>query len=777
MITALTLTNFRRHEHTELRFDEDSQLFLIAGQNGAGKTTILEAITFALYGVGRHGGRKLNNLIRRGAELEGMQVEMEFYVGGTKYFVQRRRTPKQTTAVLFGNDQALAQGTEGVTTEIEKIMGCDATGFKLAAVAQQKELDALADLQPAKRAAMLARLLRLDAISRAQRLARDKFNTEKKVVDALGSPGNATELADAVEGAASRRDNAKSALDDSASAIAQLNAQLTASASVEAAWHKAMTDIANAEGVLTSTRADEDRLRKELAGIVIPDPIEGPGVSLAVLNGQRAEVEREIALAESAAQSADHRQMLIREKESAEASLAALSPADETTIEAAKSAQSAARDAIAAATAARQELAARRQGLLEQVGGLNGRIATLRSQLEQTDGLGATCDSCGQGISDEHRHAQHERVAKELADAETELASVMTTGKGVAADLAAAEQTINESQQQLGEAQAAERDAEQRARQREELERRISTYGAQIDRIVVPELDLAGAMAKRGKLVVSIEMATQAEEREQVRTAMAARRDDVTRALAAAAARVTEARATVAAAAVDADLEAAYKARQAMIETQKAETEIYTACIQEHAQAEAELSAALHTQTKALEDIARRRRHEEKAIVASFAATLLGDLETSLTTQVRPALEGAVSALLATLSDGRFTQVHIDENYTVHVGDDGALRSIEDFSGGEQDLIALAVRLGLAGIVADRHGAGGAGFLVLDECFGSQDPSRRESILNALRALRTQYGQIFLISHVGGLEDAADAVIEVASEESEHGRLALANVA
>jgi exonuclease SbcC len=102
-----------------------------------------------------------------------------------------------------------------------------------------------------------------------------------------------------------------------------------------------------------------------------------------------------------------------------------------------------------------------------------------------------------------------------------------------------------------------------------------------------------------------------------------------------------------------------------------------------------------------------------------------------------------------------------DQDYNVFVQDRGVQRPITELSGGEIDLVALAVRLGLASVVSERHGSGGAGFLILDECFGSQDPSRRMSILNALRGLKQTHGQIFLISHVGGLEDAADAVIEV----------------
>jgi DNA repair exonuclease SbcCD ATPase subunit len=81
------------------------------------------------------------------------------------------------------------------------------------------------------------------------------------------------------------------------------------------------------------------------------------------------------------------------------------------------------------------------------------------------------------------------------------------------------------------------------------------------------------------------------------------------------------------------------------------------------------------------------------------------------------------------------------------------------------DLVALSVRLALAQVVTDRQGAGGPGFLILDECFASQDSQRRQAILAALRNLRDVYSQIFLISHVENIEDSADTVIEVSTDE------------
>jgi len=166
---------------------------------------------------------------------------------------------------------------------------------------------------------------------------------------------------------------------------------------------------------------------------------------------------------------------------------------------------------------------------------------------------------------------------------------------------------------------------------------------------------------------------------------------------------------------------------------------------------------------------AKRRQHEAAAVAASNAATLLEAASVTLSTRIRPALEGEVSRILSALSSGRYDAVKIDADYNVTIRDDDRYLPLSEFSGGEVDLVALAMRLALAEVVGERQGVDALGLLVLDECFGSQDRFRRESIRSTLRNLRETRGQIILISHVEGLEDIADLVIDVNSSEDEEG--------
>jgi len=74
-------------------FDElqASGLFLLDGPTGAGKTTVLDAITFALYGPGENRGNDRLHSDFADSEVEPYVV-LEFSLRGVRYRI--RRTPE-----------------------------------------------------------------------------------------------------------------------------------------------------------------------------------------------------------------------------------------------------------------------------------------------------------------------------------------------------------------------------------------------------------------------------------------------------------------------------------------------------------------------------------------------------------------------------------------------------------------------------------------------------------------------------------------------------------
>ena len=62
MIDSIELGNFLSHNETKLEFGDGVTVFV--GHNGAGKSSIIDAITFALFG--QHTRKSNKGLVRRG---------------------------------------------------------------------------------------------------------------------------------------------------------------------------------------------------------------------------------------------------------------------------------------------------------------------------------------------------------------------------------------------------------------------------------------------------------------------------------------------------------------------------------------------------------------------------------------------------------------------------------------------------------------------------------------------------------------------------------------
>jgi len=66
--------------------------------------------------------------------------------------------------------------------------------------------------------------------------------------------------------------------------------------------------------------------------------------------------------------------------------------------------------------------------------------------------------------------------------------------------------------------------------------------------------------------------------------------------------------------------------------------------------------------------------------------------------------------------------------------------------------------------------------IILDEPLGSLDESRRSSVLESFRGLRGA-PQVWVISHVGGVEDHADAVVTIERNDSDEELVSVADAA
>ena len=136
----------------------------------------------------------------------------------------------------------------------------------------------------------------------------------------------------------------------------------------------------------------------------------------------------------------------------------------------------------------------------------------------------------------------------------------------------------------------------------------------------------------------------------------------------------------------------------------------------------------------------------------------LTDLRTELNATLRPDLSELASGFLRDLTNGRYTDLELDEDYGATLLDDGDPKAV--ISGGEEDVANLALRLAISQMIAERAGQP-LSLLILDEIFGSLDEDRRAAVVDLLRSLADRFPQVILITHIDSVREGFDRVVRV----------------
>jgi exonuclease SbcC len=168
MIKSIELVDFLSHSDTKLQFDDSTTVFV--GQNGAGKSSIIDAITFALFG--NHTRKNNKSLIRRGAN-QGF-ARIEFSANGKNYQALRKIDSKGALTAQFseeinGSLKIIAEGErkqfdESMTVQIEKTLGIDFEKLKIASIVQQGELDTIIKTKPKEFKELLNAIIGIDKL-------------------------------------------------------------------------------------------------------------------------------------------------------------------------------------------------------------------------------------------------------------------------------------------------------------------------------------------------------------------------------------------------------------------------------------------------------------------------------------------------------------------------------------------------------------------------------------------------------------------------------------
>jgi len=167
LIKQVFLKNWKSHKETRVEFDKGTNV--IVGIIGSGKSSILEAIVFALFGSSANIG-KLENLIKNKPIKENYaKVELVFNYNGKDYKVVREIELDRTSASLYVDGKLIESGSERVNEYIENELKIRMETFSRVIYCEQDNMDFLFRLPRNERVKKIDEMLLIDKLENVRK--------------------------------------------------------------------------------------------------------------------------------------------------------------------------------------------------------------------------------------------------------------------------------------------------------------------------------------------------------------------------------------------------------------------------------------------------------------------------------------------------------------------------------------------------------------------------------------------------------------------------------
>lgn len=781
----LTVEGFRSHREAHVFTFEGRSLFGIVGPIGSGKSSILDALIYALYGKTPKLERDTRKLVNSSSD--DARIRLVFEADERVWEVTRVLRRKGASQVVLKRrdlEEDPESGERNVNARIEEILGLDFDAFCRSVTLPQGEFDRFLVATPKDRSTVLKgvfRLERVDAIREAAKVGGAELSGDLKAKE-----GQAEVLREKSEDL----DDLRSSFEEEQKRTADLVAGAAEVSDSEAAIER---DSREAEGV----RREMDQLEQALETI---PPAEEIGEIVDREDGRaKARTAAEKALAGAAqayeaAHAAAHRteeelggEALVQARTlvSERARLARQAGERKKELEAVAEQVAALEENLREQRAVAEEAARARQSASEALDEARRRHAAhvVRESLEE----GKPCPVCEQEVGSlpqkrrpptlEKAEAAHEKAARVESDRARALASAEKDLAGKTALLRSAKEALEAHEAESASVEDSLKAILGKGDPDAELARR---------REVVEAAAAKAEEARRIKEQREKELHGAREDFEKV----AAERRRLAGVLIGACARLDVDPPSIEAEAPDlaSSAKKASEAAELKLTTlRKRIEEIEESSAEHRRRLEAfrkrfgleEGESAAEAMARAHESLGSLRKTLEGAEAA--AASLAGLIEEIEDLKGR---SGLFTRLASDLTDAKFIRYLLDEQrrllsrlgserlmeltggrygfsddgeFHIHDLAHGHVRTADTLSGGETFLASLALALALAEAVS--HSGSRLGCFFLDEGFGSLDPESLNLALEGIERLASPARLIGLISHVRDLQTHLDDLV------------------
>ncbi len=791
-ISYLELKNYRRFRQLKLQFPDG--ITGILGMNGVGKTTIIEAIAWTLFGNVDEVVRTSREGVRRvgASPADSCLAILEFELGGSEYRIEREMSGRSLhmRAVLRTKDKILAEGDRPVRTMVEKLLGMDSKSFFTSVFARQKELNALQNVAPGERKKVILRMLRIDSIDSAISSIRADKNQihskiegsertilmedgrEKEKVLNVRLPelsetldratcelsiaqAEEREIARSVEETRKRREELKKDVEAYNATQGDLRAKLSTVEELERRKESLSVRMGKERPRLDSLPAltkDEDDWKKVTA------------------RRDELQIEKEIwdrakSLSEGIAEDELDMQKRAQELSSLKKAVNDAGDFQSKIVE---------NDQLKDQSDHERKRLQTEEGRLRAVIGRSLELIekeTKKLQDIESAGPEGDCPTCEQQLAGAYDKLVKrltndlDKMRAEGVEAQKELEKVEGEMKALAKKEEALKKKRAWIDQERTRTEKLRATVTARESETGNIEARLGKKRkdlASLGKVKFKPEEYARVQAEHERLKRAHDEYLNLKNLEQQVHHL--ERD------------LTETKEKI-----EKESAVAEKYR-GLIQVLEPKKNAYDSVVHELDAKNASLVSAKDRVGGLLGDrekacAALDKIKEELAEIERIKKAIeqdrkleedLGDLEgvivefrTDLISRIAPALAALTSKGLEAMTEGRYPRVELDENYEMQLDDQGTLYPVGRFSGGESDLANLCLRLAISGIIADRTGANPINILILDEIFGSLDPSRKRSVMSALTRLSGQFRQVFLITHIEDVKDLMDNIIRV----------------
>ena len=736
ILKKVIIENIRSHEYLE--FEPASiGVTAISGENGAGKSTIVDAFSWSLFGTRLHGLRN-KNYIREGVDAKEKTVQVTSYirVGNTDFMIKRKITSNEGACEckVFSYNEEIGdwefESGPAVThaeSFIRSILNIDEKGFLSSVFIQQKQVDQIVSASPTERGQVIEKLIGVSAITESTKLAREESRALQRAADII-QPGSLEDEKAKVDEFKIKVTTAKENLKEVEETLKTLEQELVVLRATEQAETELQNHLDSLNTSLDNVKKDDSYLKENLKNYtkILKDNSE-----ISIDYKLKEIIEEELS------ESLEKEKAIQNELNNINIQITRYASLFEETLN---------YDEIKAAydeiTDNYNDLMNKKSVLDEALMGLKVKVKSVKQHLELLKSGAAECPVCGHPILNpeeefkKHTEEQNENK-KEFKQIKEELTELEEAISKIGNDKTQYEALLEKATEQVNSVDDFKKDKENKQTKEAEL----NSIQLVINKNREQLADINANEKHRDLINTAKEQVTISEQRLKDNKKERARLEKEISTL-------------------NVLPKSTYKV---LLNNLKEKEDLLVKTNIQKASLDGELKLIVEQAKQAVQDYKRckeasenyERLHNQITIMNLTNQSLIKFKEQRIKNSI-PELTDIASEILARFTDNKFTQLILTDKFeTFVVTENNVKRPVSQLSGGELSAAAIALRLAIALFLNN----GQQHLLILDEVLTAMSSDRSQLILETITSLTN--AQIILIAHNDGINSFADKVVHL----------------